>query len=123
MADIKRSSPPSQVDNRRAFWGKPLLTDYEIKVLAQIRRKPLRVIIKHGRPEYWCGAIKIRRDTAKRLIDFGHVVPLDEALLPGLSHKPTARDRHETAKGNRRRLAHQQDGASFNLCKIGECRS
>lgn len=69
-------------DRSRAFWGSPQLTPYENQVLVKIRREPLRVVIEHGRPEYWVGTLKIRKATARHLIDFQHVVPLDAALLP-----------------------------------------
>jgi hypothetical protein len=62
----------------------PPLTDYEVRVIEWTRRKSLHVVVQGGTAEFWCGATKIRKATAKRLIDWGYLLPQGDALFPGV---------------------------------------
>lgn len=78
------ATEPPVFDSRRAFWGRGQLSVYEDKVLGWARQKPVRVIFAVGVAEFWSGPRKIRTETAKRLIAFNYLLPLDPPLLPGL---------------------------------------
>jgi hypothetical protein len=63
---------------------RPALTNYELRVIALTRRQPLHVTMMAGEAEFWCRGKKIRKATARRLIDRGYLLPQGAALSPGV---------------------------------------
>jgi hypothetical protein len=75
--------PQPKFDGRRAFQGRPQLSDTDREILRQGRRDGIRICHEAGQTVFVCGAKKLRRQTILRLMQLGYLIPASDGLFGG----------------------------------------